>query len=91
MLLVESWWTWAAAAAAALVGRAAETAVLGHSARSQERMARDSYDVEPYHPSGYGGQSCDEQSRPLQTFGGQSTDDRQAWLCPPQSWSACVA
>jgi hypothetical protein len=86
MLRLESWWTWAAAVGAVSLVTAAETAVvLDHSARSQERMARDSCDVEPYHPNGYGGQSCDEQSRPLQTFGGRSTDDRQASLCPSQS------
>lgn len=84
--LLESWWTWAAAAGVVFLVTAAETvAVPGHSARSQERMARDSCGVEPYHPNGHGGQSCDEQSRPLQTFGGRSTDDRQVSLCPSQS------
>jgi hypothetical protein len=74
----ESWSPWAAAAEAALSEQAVETALPEHSAHEPEHTARDSCGVGPCRPNGYGGQSCGEQSRRLQTFGERSTNEKQA-------------
>jgi hypothetical protein len=69
-----------AAVEAALLGMAAEAVALEHNAHgdhgahARRCMRPGSWgDAEPYRPTGYDGQNCGEQSRPLQTFGKQST------------------
>lgn len=91
-----SWWTLVVVAGAVSAGTAAEMAVPGQNAHAHAhahvlgRTAHDNCDVGPCRPDGYGGQSCEEQIRRLQTSGEWFTDENQASFCPVRSLSVCV-